>query len=633
VKKIIKFFIALFIINLAAFNASGAEGLTDMDFLKANGRDLRNNHGNGDIVILRGTNVGGFLLQEFWMTPTSYTANAAAETDLYRILTERFGKETKYDLVALYQASYFTEEDFDRCVEMGINCLRLPFWYRNLVDENGRFYENGFDSIDWFIEEAGKRGIYVILDMHGAPGSQNGSDHSGKDGGNNKEAASEFFFGPNAAENQEIFYKIWEAVAQRYKDNPAVAGYDLLNEPYCTYRYSSSRTAEQLNSALWRIYDNAYKRIRAVDPDHLIIMEAVWDPSDLPDPSGFGWTNIMYQYHNYAQGTIQNLDNARLVVDHMRAKVDLIANAGYNVPSYMGEFNFYGNMNAWDEGLAMFNERGLNWTAWTYKTTRNNGSWGLYHHSENRSVNLETDSIDRIREIWQNAGAAVPNTQLINVVSKYLNAEVTANNLIPQQADMQAGDYYFTGFNTRNIISVGDNSQLFTSDRRFTESDNQIFTLLINADATFSLMSKHTGKYVSVNAPRRLHADADAISDSEKFYIYQQGAHITIKSLASGRYVCADENLSGTPLIADRASASSWEQFSATLIADDSEESENAEDAVPGVPGTESGEPDQPKKNTPNFALIIGGVIAAAFVAVSGALTIRSVKKSFKKFL
>ena len=53
---------------------------------------------------------------------------------------------------------------------------------------------------------------------------------------------------------------------------------------------------------LWNIYNNAYNVIRSADPDHVIIMEATWDPVDLPDPSQYGWTNIMYEYHNYNYG-------------------------------------------------------------------------------------------------------------------------------------------------------------------------------------------------------------------------------------------------------------------------------------------------------------------------------------------
>jgi aryl-phospho-beta-D-glucosidase BglC (GH1 family) len=303
-----------------------------------------------------------------------------------------------------------------------MNCLRLPFWWRNLVDKDGAFYsdERGFARLDWFIEEAGKRGIYVILDMHGAPGSQSGSDHSGVDGRDKKEEASRFFFGDEAEANQEIFYRIWEAIAARYKDNPAVAGYDLINEPFCTYRYNASLDADGLHKLLWPIYDNAYKRIRAIDPDHVIIMEATWDPVDLPKPKDYNWTNIMYEYHNYAQGTISDLNDSGAVVNHMRKKLHLIVNVPYDVPFLMGEFTFYGNTETWEKGLALFDRYGLSWTTWTYKVTPSNGNWGLYHHTRTANkINLEKASLEEIKNAWQNVGDSVKNTRLTDLISKF----------------------------------------------------------------------------------------------------------------------------------------------------------------------------------------------------------------------
>lgn len=209
------------------------------DFLKANGKVLKNNYGQGDTVYLRGTNAGGYMLQEFWLTPTDYTTNVTDQTDLINTLTNRFGSDAAKTLINTYESNYWKESDFDTCASLGINCIRLPIWYRNFVDENNNWYSNAFDRVDWFVEQAGKRGIYVIIDMHGAYGSQNGSDHSGVDGGNNKKGASEFFFGSNAASNQEKYYQMWEKIAEHYNSNPVVAGYDLLNEPYNEYRYNS----------------------------------------------------------------------------------------------------------------------------------------------------------------------------------------------------------------------------------------------------------------------------------------------------------------------------------------------------------------------------------------------------------
>ncbi len=385
-------------------------------FLKADGKVLRDGSGTGNVVQLKGTNAGGYLFQEFWMTPTNATTNVKDEEGIYAILTERFGKEKMMELVDIYQDAYWTEADFDYCQEIGMNCIRLPFWYRNIVDENGEFYDNWYERMDWFVEEAAKRNIYVLLDFHGAPGSQNGSDHSGKDGGDDKKGASEFFFGDNAEANQELYYKIWEAVAEHYKGNPWVAGYDLLNEPYCTYRYNSGLSDKKLREMLWDIYDIAYDKIRAIDPDHVIVMGATWDPVDLPKPESYGWENVMYEYHNYLYDDYDNAKGQQIA--NMKKKMNAIASANYNVPSLMGEFSYFNNLDAWDEGMKLINDSGLSWTTWTYKVISDYGNWGI-RNQKNWKVNLETYEYEDIVNAWSQVGDSYENAGLVKVLTKY----------------------------------------------------------------------------------------------------------------------------------------------------------------------------------------------------------------------
>ncbi len=392
--------------------------ISEKPFLKAVGKVLKDDYGNGDLVQLKGTNVGGYLLQEFWMTVGAYTENVTAEEDVYRVLTERFGKDEAMRLIRLYQENFFTEEDFDYCRELGINCLRLPFWYRNIVDENGEPYSDRFELFDWFVENAGKRGIYVILDMHGAPGSQNGSDHSGKDGHDEKMAASEFFFGDEETvkANQALYYNIWELVAEHFKGNPWVAGYDLLNEPYCTFRYNTGRPDKELHDILWTVYDEAYKRIRAIDPDHVIIMEATWNASDLPNPKTYGWENVMYQYHTYLYDDYDNSKGQQIA--NIRSRINNTKNANYNVPSLLGEFALFNALTAWDEGVKLVNNSGISWTTWTYKTISSVGNWGL-KHTKDANLNLEKADIAEIEKAWTNVKTATNNTGLAKILLKY----------------------------------------------------------------------------------------------------------------------------------------------------------------------------------------------------------------------
>ena len=384
-------------------------------FLSANGKALINSEGN--TVLLRGVNIGNYFVQEFWMGPTEETARVHCQKELEEVLSERFGEERKDELLKVYRDRYFTEKDFDYIKECGFNCIRLPLWYGVFTDEQGNFREDAFSRTDWFVREAAKRDLYVILDMHGAYGSQNGSDHAGIDGKDDKKTASEFFFGDRAKENQELFYRLWETIAEHYLNDPAVLGYDLLNEPFCTYRYNSGLSDREFHDLLYPVYEEAYRRIRAKDPGRLIILEAVWDASDLPNPKKYDFTNVMYSYHNYEYSNYQNEDNAQ--IKSMERKIRGIKKANYNVPSYLGEFNYFNSMDAWAEGLRLLHKSGLSWTLWSYKCMKENDNWGLQRLAVPK-VNPETDSYEEILEKWSLVDQAEENRALADTVRNAL---------------------------------------------------------------------------------------------------------------------------------------------------------------------------------------------------------------------
>lgn len=543
-----------------------ATQITSTSFLKANGKVLRNNSGTGDVVQLRGTNAGGYMLQEFWMTPTEHSSgqyNVACEMDIYKTLKARFNEATMRELVGVYQDNYWTTKDFDNCQAAGMNCIRLPLWYMNFVDFSGNYLPDAFNRVDWFVQEAGKRGIYVILDMHGAPGSQNGSDHSGIDGGDAKETASEFFFGSNAEKNQQRYYDLWNKIAQRYKDNPTVAGYDLLNEPYCTYRYNSSQSESTLHSTLWNIYNNAYNVIRSVDKNHTIIMEATWDPWDLPNPSTYSWTNIMYEYHNYLYDDYDNASGGQ--VKSIENKINSIIKQGYNVPSYMGEFALMSNTSAWQQGLKLLNDSGLSWTTWTYKVTGSNNNWGLYNQNVQK-VNVSTDSVATIRTKWSSVGTSSPNTTLINAIKPYFTSGQanTTTSTIPN------GVYYLTALANNQVVCADNsgNNPLIANKSQYNGAWESL-TVVNNSDGTISLKSGANGKYVCavINSKNELIARSSAINTWEKFTLVKvTDTQYALKSVANNNFVKADLNNTGVLYAASPSVSGAWETFKLTLV-------------------------------------------------------------------
>lgn len=561
---------SLFLSPIPGASITAEAAISNSSFLKTNGKVLKNNYGNGDTVYLRGTNAGGYLVQEFWMTPTDYSYEnytVTCELDIYETLTARFGEQNMRNLIDVYQDNYWTEADFDNCASLGINCIRLPFWYMNFVDFNGNYIDGCFDRIDWFLQEAGERGIYVILDFHGAPGSQNGSDHSGVDGGDNKLGASQFFFGSNAYNNQQLYYDIWYKIAQRYAGNPTVAAYDLLNEPYCTYRYNSGYSDDELHNMLWSIYDIAYDVIRSADPDHVIIMESTWDAWDLPNPSTYGWENVMYEYHNYLYDDYDNANGQQIA--NMQNKINGINSMNYNVPSYMGEFSYFNNASAWDQGLQLLNNNGLNWTSWTYKVTGSNNNWGIYNQNVSRA-NVSTDSYDTIYSKWSQVGQSTINATIANAIQKYVPGTVSSSGSSSTgsqgqgTASLANGEYYFTGVNSGKVVcaeNYGNDSLVANKDAYGGAWET--LTVENNSDGTISLKSGANGKYVCavIDESNQLLARSASIGTWEKFNLVKASdTEYALQAVANGKYVCVDEN-NGNVLYADRDSISGWESF------------------------------------------------------------------------
>ena len=237
-----------FLLVLLSLGAAGTLAAAD-PFLGAAGTELRDGHGHGNPVLLRGVNLGGWLLFEPWMTPMD-SSGAKDDWTARDILTQRFGAETAESLLAAYEDAWMKESDFDHIAAAGFNVVRLPFWYRNVESEDGTWRADAFQRLDWCVAQAWKRGIYTILDLHGVPGGQSDGDSTGR-----IRKGPDLNFWTNEAELSRST-DIWKRVADHFKGNPAVAAYDLLNEP------SGAPTRD----ALWAVYDRFYRAIRGVDP-------------------------------------------------------------------------------------------------------------------------------------------------------------------------------------------------------------------------------------------------------------------------------------------------------------------------------------------------------------------------------
>lgn len=386
------------------------------NFLKVDGRVVRNQNGTGDAVYLRGVNLGGWQVHEPWMSPL---AGVSDDYTMRRTLSQRFGDAGRDALINAYQDSYLQEKDFRILSNLGMSALRLPIYYLNHMNEDGTWKREpsgriDFRRIEWVVAMAKKYRMYVILDLHGAPGSQNGADHSGKIGG------SGGLWNSSTYQAQTLTF--WRELATRFRNEPTVAGYDVLNEPSTTYPAAAGR-------AVLDMYDRIYREIRAVDPNHIVIMEGIWDWTAITRPSDYGWTNVIYEFHYYNWGSDSNYQSQ---VNFVEAKINQEKQyLSYNVPHYVGEFTLFNLQSSWEYALRRYNEVGWHWTSWTYKGT-NNGNWALFNHSNAGAAtpNVATDSYATIESKWRSWDVEqnmVANTMLNGVFKAALTG---GNSLI-----------------------------------------------------------------------------------------------------------------------------------------------------------------------------------------------------------
>ncbi|MDO8342095.1 MAG: cellulase family glycosylhydrolase [Cellvibrio sp.] len=262
--------------SAASSLAPDTEGMTMLKtdgtkWVKASGRQVH----------LKGTNLGNWLVQEFWMMGQGGNG-VHDQCTLEAKLTERFGYAEKERLIKLFRDNWIKERDWDQLKAFGFNVVRLPILWNVIEDEKNprTLRADAWHYLDWSIAEAKKRGIYVILDLHGALGGQTPNDHTGCSGQNKYWTNTEY---------QDRTKWLWEQIATRYKDEPAVAAYDPLNEPW-------GSTAEDMAVRVEELYET----IRKIDDKHIVMLPSHYGNIEVyGDPVAKGMTNVAFELHPY----------------------------------------------------------------------------------------------------------------------------------------------------------------------------------------------------------------------------------------------------------------------------------------------------------------------------------------------
>jgi len=328
---------------LLMFWLSSAAASTVLTFLHTRGQDIVDEKGNK--VLLRGVGLGNWLLPEGYMW--KFGDNGDRPRRIEKITRDLLGEENAKRFWTEYRKNYIAEADIKRIAKLGYNSVRPALNARLFLDENGAPDDKaeGFILLDQLVAWCKANDIYVIIDMHAAPGGQTGQniDDSAND-------QPELFMD---AKYQDQLVALWKHIAHRYRKESAVAGYDLFNEPLPERTGAAAAYKAQVEP----LYQRITAAIRQVDPKHMIIVEGVnWanDWSVFTHPFD---ANLVYQFHYYCWDHPVELKSIRQYLDQ-RNRLD--------APVWVGETGESDNAIYWAT-TEYFEANNIGWSFWPWK--------------------------------------------------------------------------------------------------------------------------------------------------------------------------------------------------------------------------------------------------------------------------
>lgn len=329
-----------------------------MRFLEVKGRDIFDGR---NMLKLRGVNFGGWLMLEGYILGGR---NIPAH-EFYQKLFRRIGANKAEGFIGKFRENFITEEDMHTVKSWGLNCVRLPINYRLIYEIQGIEYLKNI------IKLFKKNSIYVILDLHAAPGSQNNDWHS--------DSSGEALLWQDKKFQDETVH-IWQIISRTFKNEPAIAGYDLINEPVI----GNARKIRAL-------YDKITRAIRNNGDEHIIFLEGGLWAQDFKKLDNISDKNTAYSMHfyqplsfvfNFRPGYTYpgHIDgrywDKTAILKEMQRYVKF--QQEQNRPMLVGEFGINSRcpqcnseLKWLNDTLAVFNRLGFSWAYWTYKAVAN----------------------------------------------------------------------------------------------------------------------------------------------------------------------------------------------------------------------------------------------------------------------
>ncbi|KAI3883373.1 hypothetical protein MKW92_039619 [Papaver armeniacum] len=301
-----------------------------------------------------------------------------------------------------HRSNYITREDFQYLSQHGINTVRIPvgWWITKDPNPPAPYVGGSLAALDNAFKWAQDFGIKCIVDLHAAPGSQNGQDHSSSRDG---------FIEWTKSDNIQKTLGVIEFLASRYGSDPALLGFELLSGP------DSSKVPFD---TLQKYYDDGYAIVRKHSATAYVIMCQLTSNSADPDPdpaglynanAGNGKSNVVVDLHyfNVHNPSLYNAslrENINFLYETRKTQMDSL-NAADGPLLFIGEWvNQFGKDKFWSQReyqkygsaqLDVYGSASFGWAYWSLKNDADN-HWSLKWNIDNNYFQLPPG-----RKVWK----------------------------------------------------------------------------------------------------------------------------------------------------------------------------------------------------------------------------------------
>lgn len=338
---------------------------------------------DGEPFVMKGFNLGNWMMLERFMF------GFPGVDQLFRRYFKYYAGEEKYGwFFDRYYKTYFQDQDAAAMKAMGCNAIRIPFNYR--VFENDLqpyvYSPEPFAYMDYVVEVCARHGIYSVIDYHAVQGYENAFHCC-----DNITGVMELY---HNAECQNRCVKLWEYVAEHFKDNPNVIGYDLINEP---------GPKDDEVGQLKELYRKIIRAVRAIDKEHILFLEGPalsnrFDVMDEVFDDNMGYTPHYYHSGPKFAAMKHEQDWKNTIEQDIEARSQMCGKL--NIPCWFGEMGISTGpyeeirLRCMDITLELLNQRGYSWSLWTWKDLYR---MGLYSTAGNSPWRSQTEKFIRLK--------------------------------------------------------------------------------------------------------------------------------------------------------------------------------------------------------------------------------------------